>query len=66
MGALDGAPSVLSALAVQVAAKGLEGFDEAAVEAALHQALPQQDDIARHMFVQVVLRCVQQAFGVQR
>lgn len=66
VGALDGAPSVLSALAVQVAAQGLEGFDEAAVEASLQQELPQQDDIARQMFVQVVLRCVKQAFGVQR
>jgi len=66
VGALDGAPSVLSALAVKVAAQGLEGFDEEAVQASLQQVLPQQDDIARQMFVQVVLRCVHQAFGVQR
>lgn len=66
VGALDGAPSVLSALAVQVASQGLDGFDEAVVEAFLQKELPQQDDIARQMFVQVVLRCVQQAFGVQR
>ena len=66
VGALDGAPCALGALAVKVAAQGLEGFDEAAVESSLQQTLPQQDDIARQMFVQVVLRCVRQAFGVQR
>jgi hypothetical protein len=53
-------------LAAQVAAQGLEGFDAGAVLAALLKALPQQDPITRQMFVQVVLRCVQQAFGVQR
>ncbi|MBZ1351955.1 FAD binding domain-containing protein [Alcaligenaceae bacterium LF4-65] len=66
VGALDGAPCVLSTLSVSVAAHGLEGFDEAAVQASLQQMLPQQDDITRQMFVQVVLRCVHQAFGVQR
>jgi carbon-monoxide dehydrogenase medium subunit len=66
LGALDGAPCALGALAVKVAAQGLEGFDEATVKASLQQTLPQQDDIARQMFVQVVLRCVQQAFGVPR
>jgi carbon-monoxide dehydrogenase medium subunit len=66
VGALDGAPCVLDDLAAQVAAQGLEGFDVGAVLAALLKALPQQDPITRQMFVQVVLRCVQQAFGVQR
>jgi len=66
VGALDGAPCVLDHLAAQVAAQGLEGFDVGAVLAALLKALPQQDPITRQMFVQVVLRCVQQAFGVQR
>jgi hypothetical protein len=56
----------LDDLAAQVAAQGLEGFDAGAVLAALLKALPQQDPITRQMFVQVVLRCVQQAFGVQR
>ena len=65
VGALDGAPCGLSELAVRVAARGLEGFDENAVRAALLKALPQQDVINRQMFTQVVLRCVQQAFGVQ-
>ena len=65
VGALDGAPCGLSELAVRVAAQGLEGFDENAVRAALLKALPQQDVINRQMFTQVVLRCVQQAFGVQ-
>jgi carbon-monoxide dehydrogenase medium subunit len=66
LGALDGAPCALGALAVKVAAQGLEGFDEATVKASLQQTLPQQDDMARQLFVQVVLRCVQQAFGVPR
>ena len=65
VGALDGAPCGLSELAVRVAARGLEGFDENAVRAALLKALPQQDVINRQMFTKVVLRCVQQAFGVQ-
>ena len=65
VGALDGAPCGLSELAVRVAARGLEGFDENAVRAALLKALPQQDVINRQMFTQVVLRCVQQAFVVQ-
>lgn len=66
VGALDGPPRLLSPLAMQVASQGLQGFDEAAVHAVLYEVLPQQDDIARQMFVQVVLRCVRQAFGVQR
>lgn len=66
VGALDGAPCLLSELAVRIAAQGLDGFDESTVQAALLKALPQQDVISRQMFTQVVLRCVKQALGVQK
>jgi carbon-monoxide dehydrogenase medium subunit len=64
VGALDGAPVTLEALATEVARGGVAAASEAAIEAALKGSIEQLDTLGRRMAGAAVARCLKQAFGV--
>lgn len=63
VGALDGAPVVLEALASAVAHGGVVAASEAAIDAALRENIDQLDTLGRRMAAAAVMRCLKQAFG---
>jgi len=63
VGALDGAPVALEALAGAVARSGVAAASEAAIEAALRENIEQLDTLGRRMAAAAVTRCLRQAFG---
>lgn len=63
IGALDGAPMLLQALAADVARGGIDAISDAAVRAAVAQATPGKDDVDQHLIVAAVKRSVRQALG---
>ncbi len=63
VGALDGAPVALEALASKVARSGVAAASEAAIEAALKGSIEQLDTLGRRMAGAAVARCLKQAFG---
>jgi carbon-monoxide dehydrogenase medium subunit len=64
IGALDGAPAPLQALAAQVARQGLAALTDAAVKEAVSQAAPSRDEVGRRLLEAAVKRAVRQALGV--
>ena len=63
VGALDGAPVALEALASAVAHGGVVAASEAAIDAALRENISQLDTLGRRMAAAAVMRCLKQAFG---
>ena len=63
VGALDGAPVALEALASAVARSGVVAASEAAIDAALRENIDQLDTLGRRMAAAAVTRCLKQAFG---
>ena len=63
VGALDGAPVALEALASEVARSGVAAASEAAIEGALKGSIEQLDTLGRRMAGAAVSRCLAQAFG---
>jgi carbon-monoxide dehydrogenase medium subunit len=63
VGALDGAPIALEALATLVARSGSVVASEVAIEKALNEAIGQLDTLGRRMVAAAVSRCLAQAFG---
>ncbi len=63
VGALDGAPVALEALASAVARSGVVAASEAAIDAALRENIDQLDTLGRRMAAAAVMRCLKQAFG---
>ncbi|MCF8170848.1 MAG: FAD binding domain-containing protein [Candidatus Methylopumilus sp.] len=63
VGALDGAPVALEALASAVARSGVVAASDAAIDAALRQNIDQLDTLGRRMAAAAVTRCLKQAFG---
>lgn len=65
VGALDGAPVALEALAGAVARSGVVAASEAAIDAALRENIDQLDTLGRRMTAAAVTRCLKQAFGLR-
>jgi len=65
VGALDGAPVALEALAGEVARSGAAAASEAAIDAALRREIGQLDTLGRRMAAAAVTRCLKQAFGLR-
>ena len=65
VGALDGAPVALEALASAVARSGVVAASEAAIDAALRENIDQLDTLGRRMAAAAVTRCLTQAFGLR-
>ncbi|CAN1498575.1 CoxM Aerobic-type carbon monoxide dehydrogenase, middle subunit CoxM/CutM homologs [Burkholderiaceae bacterium] len=65
VGALDGAPVALEALASAVAHGGVVAASEAAIDAALRENIGQLDTLGRRMAAAAVMRCLKQAFGLR-
>jgi carbon-monoxide dehydrogenase medium subunit len=63
VGALDGAPIALEALATLVARSGSVVASEVAIEKALNEAIGQLDTLGHRMVAAAVSRCLAQAFG---
>lgn len=63
VGALDGAPVALEALASAVARSGVVAATEAAIDAALQENIDKLDTLGRRMAAAAVMRCLKQAFG---
>ena len=63
VGALDGAPIALEALASAVARSGVVAATEAAIDAALQENIDKLDTLGRRMAAAAVMRCLKQAFG---
>ncbi|MEN9591263.1 MAG: hypothetical protein RLZZ481_3049 [Pseudomonadota bacterium] len=63
VGALDGAPVALEALAGAVARSGVVAASDAAIDAALQENIDQLDTLGRRMAAAAVTRCLKQAFG---
>ena len=63
IGALDGAPMLLQDLAAAVARGGIEALSDAAVDHAVAQAVPDKEEVDRHLIVAAVKRSVRQALG---
>jgi carbon-monoxide dehydrogenase medium subunit len=63
VGALDGAPQSLDALAADIAQRGELAATETAVSAALDLAVPGQDPVSRRLHVTAVRRAVQKGFS---
>ena len=63
VGALDGAPQSLDALAAEIAQRGALAATETAVSAALDLAVPGQDPVNRRMHITAVRRAVQKGFA---
>ncbi len=63
VGALDGAPVALEALAGAVARSGVVAASDAAIDAALRENIEQLDTLGRRMTAAAVMRCLKQAFG---
>ena len=62
VGALDGAPVALEALASAVTHGGVVAASEAAIDAALRENISQLDTLGRRMDAAAVMRCLKQAF----
>ncbi len=62
VGALDGAPVALEGLAREVARGGASAASDAAIEAALKEAIDQLDVLGRRMAAAAVTRCLAQIF----
>ena len=65
VGALDGAPVALEALASEVARSGVVAASGAAIDAALRENIDQLDTLGRRMAGSAVARCLAQAFSVR-
>ena len=65
IGAQDGTPRNLEALAGQVARGGIAAATPAAIDEALGEAMPGKDAIDRKFFASVVRRCLEQAHGLR-
>ena len=65
VGALDGAPVALEALASAVARSGVVAATDVAIDVALRENIDQLDTLGRRMAAAAVTRCLKQAFGVQ-
>lgn len=65
VGALDGAPIALEALASAVARSGVVAATEAAIDVALRENIDQLDTLGRRMAAAAVTRCLKQAFGLR-
>ena len=67
LGALDGAPKHLPALAARIARDGWTGGQDAAmqqqIQASIAQAVPERDPIDHGMMTNTVIRCLDRAFG---
>jgi carbon-monoxide dehydrogenase medium subunit len=63
VGALDGAPVALEALASAVARSGVVAASDAAIDAAIRENIDQLDTLGRRMAAAAVTRCLKQAFG---
>jgi len=63
VGALDGAPVALEALAGAVARSGVVAATDAAIDVALRENIDQLDTLGRRMAAAAVMRCLKQAFG---
>lgn len=63
LGALDGAPQLLAALAAAVARDGPAAAGDQAVAAAVAEALPGKDAVDRRLHATAVSRCLAQAFA---
>jgi carbon-monoxide dehydrogenase medium subunit len=63
VGALDGAPVALEALAGAVARSGVVAATDAAIDVALRENIDQLDTLGRRMAAAAVTRCLKQAFG---
>jgi carbon-monoxide dehydrogenase medium subunit len=65
VGALDGAPVALEALAIAVARNGVAAATDAAIDVALKESIEQLDTLGRRMAAAAVRRCLTQAFGLR-
>jgi len=65
IGALDGAPVLLSSLAGKVAANGWEAVDEADLHAQIGHAAPHASKAKRQMLATVLQRCLTQVLGAK-
>jgi len=63
IGALDGAPALLRELAAEVARGGIDALSDAAVGDAVARAVPDKEEVDRHLIVAAVKRSVRQALG---
>jgi len=67
LGALDGAPKHLPALAARIAKDGWTGAHDTAmqqlIQSTIAQALPERDSIDHGMMANTVIRCLDRAFG---
>ena len=63
LGALDGPPRVLEALAVDIARRGAAAASAQALEEAVAQAMPGADAIDRSMHLAALQRCLRLALG---
>ncbi|MBX6317507.1 xanthine dehydrogenase family protein subunit M [Pigmentiphaga sp.] len=63
IGALDGAPRLLSTLAAEVAAKGAAAATASAIAAAVEDAMPDKDGPHRKLHTAAVTRCLAQVLG---
>jgi len=63
VGALDGAPVALEALAGTVARSGVIAATDAVIDVALRENIDQLDTLGRRMAAAAVTRCLKQAFG---
>ena len=62
VGALNGAPQPLEALAAEIAMKGSLGASETAVSAALERSVPEPDPVQRRLQITAVRRAVEKGF----
>ena len=65
IGAQDGPPRTLDALADRVAHEGIAAASPKAIDEALAEAIPGKDSIDRKFFASVVRRCLEQAHGLR-
>jgi carbon-monoxide dehydrogenase medium subunit len=65
IGALDGAPALLSSLAAGVARQGIAALTDAAIAQAVAAAAPSRDAIERRLIAAAVRRAVTQALGLE-
>ena len=63
VGALDGAPQSLDALAADIAMRGTQAVSETAVSAALDLAAAEQDPVSRRLHVTAVRRAVEKGMS---
>jgi carbon-monoxide dehydrogenase medium subunit len=66
IGALDGAPASLPALAARIALDGAKALTDAAVREAVGSAAPGKDEVGRRLIEAAVKRALRQALGVDQ